>query len=145
MKRIALADPSCPLGQYTRAYLEPLGLWNAIRERTVFLDNPHVVLAAVASEQADVGLVYLSDASTTRIAGYFSPAVSRGRQFATPPRFTPRRTSGLRARFARVPHLDARLSLAPTFRVPCARRETLVVRIMTVKIRYSQVDITRQC
>ncbi|HTU92038.1 MAG TPA: molybdate ABC transporter substrate-binding protein [Gemmataceae bacterium] len=61
--RIALADPSCPLGHYTRAYLEPLGLWNAIRRHAVFLDNPCVVLAAVESGQADVGLVYRSDAS----------------------------------------------------------------------------------
>lgn len=62
VRSIALADPSCPLGHYTRAYLEPLGLWNAIRQRAVFLDNPHVVLAAVESGQADVGLVYRSDA-----------------------------------------------------------------------------------
>ncbi|MHB1421706.1 MAG: molybdate ABC transporter substrate-binding protein [Gemmataceae bacterium] len=66
VRSIALADPSCPLGAYSRAYLEPLGLWNAIRQRAVFLDNPRVVLAAVASGQADVGLVYRSDASTTR-------------------------------------------------------------------------------
>jgi len=61
-RRLALADPSCPLGQYTRAYLEPLGLWCAIRQRALFLDNPHGVVAAVESRQADVGLVYHSDA-----------------------------------------------------------------------------------
>jgi molybdenum ABC transporter molybdate-binding protein len=63
---IALADPSCPLGRYCRAYLEPLGLWNAIRQRALFLDNPRVVLAAVESGQADVGLVYRSDVHTAR-------------------------------------------------------------------------------
>ncbi len=62
MKRIALADPSCPLGNYTRAFLEPLGLWEEISKRALFLDNPRVVLAAVESGQADVGLVYRSDA-----------------------------------------------------------------------------------
>jgi molybdate transport system substrate-binding protein len=62
VRSIALADPSCPLGHYTRTYLEPLGLWNAIRQRALFLDNPRVVLAAVESGQADVGLVYRSDA-----------------------------------------------------------------------------------
>jgi molybdenum ABC transporter molybdate-binding protein len=63
--RIALADPSCPLGHYSRAYLEPLGLWNAIRERALFLDNPRGVVAAVESGRADVGLVYRSDAAAT--------------------------------------------------------------------------------
>jgi molybdate transport system substrate-binding protein len=66
VRSIALADPSCPLGHYTRSYLEPLGLWNAIRKRALFLDNPRVVLAAVESGQADVGLVYRSDAGATR-------------------------------------------------------------------------------
>jgi molybdenum ABC transporter molybdate-binding protein len=62
---IALAGPSCPLGHYTRTYLEPLGLWDAVRQRALFLDNPRVVLAAVESGQADVGLVYRSDAGAT--------------------------------------------------------------------------------
>jgi molybdate transport system substrate-binding protein len=66
VQSIALADPSCPLGHYTRAYLEPLRLWDAIRQRALFLDNPHVVLAAVESGQADIGLVYRSDAQMSR-------------------------------------------------------------------------------
>jgi molybdenum ABC transporter molybdate-binding protein len=63
---LALADPSCPLGHYTRAYLESLGLWTALLPRALFLDNPRVVLAAVESGWGDVGLVYRSDASATR-------------------------------------------------------------------------------
>ncbi|MGH7058094.1 MAG: molybdate ABC transporter substrate-binding protein [Acetobacteraceae bacterium] len=66
VRSIALADPSCPLGHYTRAYLEPLGLWEAIRQRGLFLDNPRVVLAAIESGQADVGIVYRSDALAAR-------------------------------------------------------------------------------
>jgi molybdate transport system substrate-binding protein len=65
VKRIALADPSCPLGNYTRCYLEPLGLWETVRQRALFLDNPRVVLAAVESGQAEVGLVYHSDATAS--------------------------------------------------------------------------------
>jgi molybdenum ABC transporter molybdate-binding protein len=65
VRSIAMADPSCPLGHYTRTYLEPLGLWNAVRQRALFLDNPRVVLAAVESGQADVGLVYRSDVGAT--------------------------------------------------------------------------------
>jgi molybdate transport system substrate-binding protein len=63
VRRIALAEPGCPLGAYSRAYLEPLGLWEAVRERAVFLDNPGVVLAAVRAGRAEAGLVYLSDAA----------------------------------------------------------------------------------
>ncbi len=66
VRSIALADPSCPLGHYTRSYLEPLGLWEAIRQRGLFLDNPRVVVAAVESGQADVGIVYRSDALAHR-------------------------------------------------------------------------------
>lgn len=63
VRRVALAEPGCPLGAYTRAYLEPLGLWEAVRARAVFLDNPGVVLAAVRSGRAEAGLVYQSDAA----------------------------------------------------------------------------------
>ncbi len=61
IKRIALASPSCPLGNYTRSYLEPLGLWQSVGQRAIYLDNPRVVVAAVESGQAQVGLVYRSD------------------------------------------------------------------------------------
>ncbi len=64
VRRIALADAACPLGAYTRAYLEPLGLWDAVRARAIFFDNPGVVLEAVRSGRADAGLVYQSDATS---------------------------------------------------------------------------------
>ena len=66
VQSIALADPECPLGRYTRSYLESLGLWEAMRQRAVFLDNPRVVLAAVESAQVEIGLVYRSDAQAAR-------------------------------------------------------------------------------
>ena len=61
-RRLALAEPACPLGHYSRCFLEPLHLWEALRAHALFLDNPRVVLAAVESGEADVGLVYRSDA-----------------------------------------------------------------------------------
>lgn len=70
VRSIALADLSCPLGRYTRSYLESHDLWEAIRPRVLFLDNPRVVLAAVESGQVEVGIVYRSDmfaAHTSRI------------------------------------------------------------------------------
>jgi molybdate transport system substrate-binding protein len=63
VQRIALAEPGCPLGAYTRAYLEPKGLWEAVQARAIFLDNPAVVLEAVRAGRAEAGLVYQSDAA----------------------------------------------------------------------------------
>jgi molybdenum ABC transporter molybdate-binding protein len=67
VKRIALAGPTSPLGGYTRRYLEGLGLYEALLPRALAVDNSRAVLAAVAAGQADVGLIYASDAA--RAAG----------------------------------------------------------------------------
>jgi molybdenum ABC transporter molybdate-binding protein len=64
--RIALADASSPLGGYTRAYLQGLGLYEALLPRAVRADNARAVVAAVRGGQADVGLVYGSDAVLAR-------------------------------------------------------------------------------
>jgi molybdate transport system substrate-binding protein len=80
VRHVALADPGCPLGAYTRAYLEPLGLWEAVRSRAIFLDNPSVVLAAVRAGRAEAGLVYRSDGATAagcRVLFRASPASVR--------------------------------------------------------------------
>jgi molybdate transport system substrate-binding protein len=63
--RIALADPGCPLGGYTRAYLEGLGLHDILSPHILEVDNSRAVLAAVRAGRADVGLVYGSDAACT--------------------------------------------------------------------------------
>jgi molybdate transport system substrate-binding protein len=60
--RVALADPACPLGGYTRAYLEGRGLYDRLQSSAVVVENSRAVLAAVRGGQADVGLVYGSDA-----------------------------------------------------------------------------------
>jgi molybdenum ABC transporter molybdate-binding protein len=62
IERIALADPASPLGGYTRSYLDGLGLYQTLLARAIVLDSSRSVLAAVRSGQADVGLVYGSDA-----------------------------------------------------------------------------------
>jgi molybdate transport system substrate-binding protein len=61
--RVALAEPSSPLGGYTRAYLQALGLYDALLPRAVRVDSSRAVVAAVRGGQADVGLVYASDAA----------------------------------------------------------------------------------
>jgi molybdate transport system substrate-binding protein len=61
--RLALAEPSSPLGRYTRAYLESSHLAGVLLARAVLVDNSRSVVAAVRAGQADVGLVYGSDAA----------------------------------------------------------------------------------
>jgi molybdate transport system substrate-binding protein len=58
VRRIALASPSCPLGSYTRAYLEGQGLYDRFLSRAVLVDHARAVVAAVQAGQADVGMVY---------------------------------------------------------------------------------------
>jgi molybdate transport system substrate-binding protein len=90
---VALAAPTSPLGGYARAYLEGLGLYQALRPRAVGVDNSRAVAAAVRSGRADVGLVYGSDAVSApgcrllfrirRVPGairYTAAVVSRGTQ-----------------------------------------------------------------
>jgi molybdate transport system substrate-binding protein len=60
--RVALAQPGCPLGRYTRAYLEKRRLYQTILPRAVQAENSRAVVNAVRAGQADVGLVYSSDA-----------------------------------------------------------------------------------
>jgi molybdate transport system substrate-binding protein len=61
--RVALAGPGCPLGRYTRAYLAGLGLYESVLRRAVLVENSRAVLAAVRAGQADLGVVYSSDAA----------------------------------------------------------------------------------
>jgi molybdate transport system substrate-binding protein len=61
--RIALAKPGCPLGAYSREYLEGLGFYDKLLARALQLDNSRSVVAAVQTGQADVGLAYGSDAA----------------------------------------------------------------------------------
>jgi molybdate transport system substrate-binding protein len=59
---LALAVPECPLGGYSRSFLDRLELYDALQTRIVWGDNSRAVLTAVQSGQAQAGLVYSSDA-----------------------------------------------------------------------------------
>jgi molybdenum ABC transporter molybdate-binding protein len=89
--RVALAEPACPLGSYTRAYLDSLHLSEALLGASFSVENSRAVIAAVRAGQADVGLVYLSDSAradgcrtlfrvrrTPVPICYFGAVVSRG-------------------------------------------------------------------
>jgi molybdate transport system substrate-binding protein len=68
-KRIAVADPAAvPAGVYARTYLERRGLWAQLEKRLVPLSNVRAALTAVESGAADAGIVYESDAATSKRA-----------------------------------------------------------------------------
>ncbi|HYV38803.1 MAG TPA: molybdate ABC transporter substrate-binding protein [Gemmataceae bacterium] len=60
--RIALPGPESPAGRYTQTYLESVHLLDKLAARAVWVENSRAVVAAIRSRQADVGLVYASDA-----------------------------------------------------------------------------------
>ena len=83
-KKIALAETtSVPAGIYARAYLEKIGLWNAVSEKAVPTENVRAALAAVESGNVNAGIVYKTDALISRtvkvaveISGAEAPKIS---------------------------------------------------------------------
>jgi molybdenum ABC transporter molybdate-binding protein len=62
-KRIAVAEPACPLGQYAKAYLEKVQVYNQLQPKLLHVNNSRAVLSAVASGAAQAGVAFSSDAS----------------------------------------------------------------------------------
>ena len=61
--KLALAEPqTVPAGIYAREYLQKRGLWEMVREKVVPTENVRAALAAVASGNAQAGIVYKTDA-----------------------------------------------------------------------------------
>src|SRR5206468_12192523 len=57
------AEPeSVPAGIYAKAYLRKLHLWDRVAHKIVPTDNARAALAAVASANAQAGIVYKTDA-----------------------------------------------------------------------------------
>jgi molybdate transport system substrate-binding protein len=63
VRRVALAEPACPLGNYSRQYLESAGVYRSLLPKVLPLDNSRAVLAAIVAGTADVGLAFSSDAN----------------------------------------------------------------------------------
>ena len=63
--RIATGDvASVPVGQYAKAALTKLGLWEIAEPHFAFTDNVRAALAFVALEEAALGIVYATDAKS---------------------------------------------------------------------------------
>jgi molybdenum ABC transporter molybdate-binding protein len=61
--RIAVAQPSSPLGAYTRAFLESRLFYKTLEPHFVVVDNARAVPSAVRAGRAEIGFVYGSDAA----------------------------------------------------------------------------------
>ncbi|MBS4007225.1 MAG: molybdate ABC transporter substrate-binding protein [Clostridium sp.] len=65
VRKIALGEPeSVPAGRYGKEALTYLGLWDQLEHKFVFGKDVRQVLTWVEGGDADVGLVYLTDAKT---------------------------------------------------------------------------------
>jgi len=67
---------SVPAGQYGKAALQHLGLWDSISDRVAQTDNVRAALALVARGEAALGIVYASDAGASdrvSIVAHFPP------------------------------------------------------------------------
>ncbi|HWA96531.1 MAG TPA: molybdate ABC transporter substrate-binding protein [Terracidiphilus sp.] len=68
VKLIALGDPaSVPAGQYGKAVLDALGLYDKIKPKLVLGKDVRQVLTYVQTGNADAGLVYATDARSTSL------------------------------------------------------------------------------
>lgn len=66
-KSLALADPEAvPAGVYARKWLESKGRWNALRDRVVPTLDVRAALTAVATGSARFGIVYATDAASSK-------------------------------------------------------------------------------
>lgn len=75
--RLATADPdSVPAGDYARAALTKLGVWQSVAPRLVRAENVRAALAYVARGEVPLGIVYRTDAlaeNRVRIVDTFPP------------------------------------------------------------------------
>ena len=66
-ERIAIGDPATvPAGTYAREYLQKIGIWDRVQSKLIPMENVRAVLAAVESGNADAGIVYRTDAMTSK-------------------------------------------------------------------------------
>lgn len=76
IKHLSIADPKAvPAGIYAKAWLEKVGLWKALKPKLVPAENVRAALAVVESGNAEVGIVYKTDAAISKkiwVAGEIS-------------------------------------------------------------------------
>ena len=75
--RIATGEvKSVPVGRYAVAAMQKLGMWASVEKRMAMTENVRVALTLVARGEAELGIVYETDAKVepgVKIAGHFPP------------------------------------------------------------------------
>ena len=67
VRRVAIGNPDAvPAGVYARQYLERVGLWTGLQPKLLLAGSVRAALAAVQSGAADAGIVYVTDARSSR-------------------------------------------------------------------------------
>jgi molybdate transport system substrate-binding protein len=67
IKHFSIGDPKAvPAGVYAKAWLEKAGLWERLQTKIVPSENVRAVLAVVESGNAEVGIVYKTDAAISK-------------------------------------------------------------------------------
>jgi molybdate transport system substrate-binding protein len=86
ISRIAIGDVKMvPAGTYAKAYLEQLGLWQAVQPKLIPCENVRAVLAAVESGNVDAGIVYKTDSLISqKVKIVFDVPVSDGPKISYP-------------------------------------------------------------
>lgn len=73
--RLAIGQPDhVPAGQYAKAALQSLGVWESVRNRLAPAENVRAALALVARGETPLGIVYATDAADepeVRVVGAF--------------------------------------------------------------------------
>jgi molybdate transport system substrate-binding protein len=76
IKRLAVAEPKVPAGEYARQALKKTGVWETVEPRVVGGIDVRATLLFVARGEAEAGLVYATDAlgeSRVRVAVQVDP------------------------------------------------------------------------
>ncbi|MBR0032855.1 MAG: molybdate ABC transporter substrate-binding protein [Treponema sp.] len=67
VKMIAIGEPSSvPVGQYSKAIFESLDVWDKVSKKANFASDVRTVLSWVEESACDFGIVYATDAATSR-------------------------------------------------------------------------------
>lgn len=67
VRALAIAEPqTVPAGIYAKEYLQAQKLWSRVIDRVVPTENVRAALAAVEAGNADAGIVYKTDAGTSK-------------------------------------------------------------------------------
>ncbi|HEY2828123.1 MAG TPA: molybdate ABC transporter substrate-binding protein [Pirellulales bacterium] len=67
IQRLVVAEPACPLGGYSKSFLESAGVYDDLLPKVLHVDNSRAVLSAVAAGSADAGVAFASDAARSEI------------------------------------------------------------------------------